>query len=92
MEIKIWNDISKHKEGDTMTVHLPGGDVEYTITKVTISEDKKQDTTDTTSMAKGARYVYLQEQPDKVFKTVRVSEHCNVDLDQRGYPIGIEIV
>lgn len=40
MEIKIWNDINRHKEGDTMTVHLPGGDVQYTITKIITSEDK----------------------------------------------------
>ena len=27
-----------------------------------------------------------------VAKTVVVSEHCNVDLDAEGYPIGIETI
>ena len=46
----------------------------------------------TKSDAGGSRYVYLKDQPEIVIKTVQVSDHCNVDLDEQGYPIGIEIV
>ena len=27
-----------------------------------------------------------------VVKTVVVSDHCNVDLDEDGYPVGVEII
>jgi len=38
-------------------------------------------------------YVLLQREGTyTVDRTVEVSEHCNVDLDKDGYPIGIEIM
>lgn len=36
-------------------------------------------------------YYYL-DQPRKVAKTVQVSEKCNVDIDEDGLPIGVEVL
>ena len=49
----------------------------------------------TKSDAVNVRYVYLQDittDRKPVSKTVKVSDHCNVDLDEDGYPLGIEII
>jgi len=41
--------------------------------------------------AANATYIYIR-QGDKVAKTVKVSDHCNVDLNEEGWPIGVEII
>ncbi len=40
--------------------------------------------------ATGASYVYVCG--GKVVKTVQVTKHCNVDIDEDGFPVGIEVL
>ena len=41
-----------------------------------------------------ATYIVLNETTERgaAKKTVRVSEHCLVDLDAEGFPLGVEIL
>lgn len=40
-----------------------------------------------------ASYYYLDATTQRtVAKTVEVSEHCLVDVDSEGYPIGVEVL
>lgn len=35
---------------------------------------------------------YIEINDQKIRKTVEVSEYCNIDLDGKGHPVGIEIL
>lgn len=37
-------------------------------------------------------YLLEPTSPRKVFKTVEVSERCNVDIDKDGFPVGVEVL
>lgn len=42
--------------------------------------------------ANATYYTLNQTSQRKVVKTVKVSKICNVDIDEEGYPIGVEVL
>ena len=56
-----------------------------------LSEKEKRGLIKLAGIEEQVSYTVLNHNRD-VHQTIVVSEHCNVDIDEEGYPIGIETI